>query len=86
MFGLVFLLVLLFALVIPLVLWLAIDNETSNPTVVDRSDAEQLAKERGGRGGSRSSSGADAARTDPDEQGTESGWGTRPDDADRYDR
>ncbi|WP_137289287.1 hypothetical protein [Natronorubrum halophilum] len=86
MFAIAFLLIVLLAIVVPLVLWLAIDNETSNPTVVDRSDAEQLAKERGGRGGSRSNSSADAARTDPDDQGTESGWGTRPDDADRYDR
>jgi len=42
-------LVFVMALVVPLLLWLLIDQETSNPTIVDRADAERIAKERGGR-------------------------------------
>ncbi|MFP8951712.1 hypothetical protein ACLI4Z_01895 [Natrialbaceae archaeon A-arb3/5] len=40
----------LFALLIPLVLWALVLDETSNPTVVDRSEAERIAKTRGWRG------------------------------------
>ncbi|ELZ22963.1 hypothetical protein [Natrinema limicola] len=42
-------LVFVMALVVPLFLWLLIDQETSNPTVVDRAEAERIAKDRGGR-------------------------------------
>ncbi|SDC36008.1 hypothetical protein [Natrinema hispanicum] len=42
-------LVVVMALVVPFLLWLLIDQETSNPTIVDRADAERIAKERGGR-------------------------------------
>ena len=50
-FALVF---VLFAIAIPLAIWVVIETETADPTVVDRSEAERIAKERGGRGGSRS--------------------------------
>ncbi|ELY82767.1 hypothetical protein [Natrinema pallidum] len=42
-------LVVLALLAVPFVLWLAISQETSAPTVVDRAEAERIAKERGGR-------------------------------------
>jgi|GEM_PF-736237 hypothetical protein len=45
---------LLVSLAISLVLWLAISRETSDPTVVDRREAERIAKDRGGREPSRS--------------------------------
>ncbi|MFC4542723.1 hypothetical protein ACFO5R_12405 [Halosolutus amylolyticus] len=84
---------LLFALAIPLLLWLAIENETSDPAVVDRSEAERIAKERGGRSPSQSGGGPDASATDRtgrDDRGgdrhAESGWGHRTDRDDSDDR
>ncbi|SEW16722.1 hypothetical protein [Natrinema salifodinae] len=71
-------LVLLFAIAVPLVLWLGISRETSDPTVVDRAEAERIAKERGGLDPTRSRS--------PDGQDTTAlesecdGWGGRPGD------
>ena len=58
----------LFAIAIPLAIWVVIENETSNATVVDRAEAERIAKERGGRGGSRSDevSNSDPNSTDSD--------------------
>ncbi|OLZ39584.1 hypothetical protein A6E15_00660 [Natrinema saccharevitans] len=52
-------LLLVVSLAIPLVLWLAISRETSDPTVVDRREAERIAKERGGREPSRSTGSPD---------------------------
>ncbi|WP_265108941.1 hypothetical protein [Halosolutus halophilus] len=84
-----FALVVLLALVLPVVLWLAIENETSDPTVVDRAAAERIATERGGRTASRSGDGPDSSATDRtarDERGDEDdrqadpGWGRRDDD------
>ncbi|MDF9744889.1 hypothetical protein [Natrinema salsiterrestre] len=60
------LVVVLISLGIPLVLWLAISQETSNPTVVDRAEAERIAKERGGRETSRSPTDADWTPTGDD--------------------
>ncbi|WP_226039544.1 hypothetical protein [Natrinema sp. DC36] len=54
MAAVVVVILLLVSLVIPLVLWLAISRETSDPTVMDRREAERIAKERGGREPSRS--------------------------------
>lgn len=54
-----FAIVLLISFAIPLVLWLAISRETSNPTVVDRAEAERIAKEHGGRNPSRSADRSD---------------------------
>ncbi|MDS0476666.1 hypothetical protein [Natrinema sp. 1APR25-10V2] len=62
--GSVFVFMLLIAVAFTLVLWLAISRETSDPTVVDRAEAERIAKERGGR---RPSAGA--TRDDDDEHG-----------------
>ncbi|RZV11683.1 hypothetical protein BDK88_0564 [Natrinema hispanicum] len=42
-------LVVVMALVVPFLLWVLIDQETSNPTVVDRTEAERIAKDRGGQ-------------------------------------
>ena len=42
-------LVVVMALVVPFLLWVLIDQETSNPTVVDRAEAERIAKDRGGQ-------------------------------------
>ncbi|AEH36462.1 hypothetical protein [Halopiger xanaduensis] len=87
-------LVLLFAVLIPLVLWVAIEGETSNATVMDRTDAERIAKERGGRSGSRSNGSASetwagssesdreytiADRVDDDSDAA-TGWGTPPEE------
>lgn len=82
-------LLFLVGLVIPLVLWLAIDAETSDPTVVDRAEAERIATERGGRNLTRS--GGDREHPDvtapsTDDRATELERGTRTDDADRDDR
>lgn len=100
MVGLFVLVALLFALVIPLLLWLEIDRETSNPSVVDRSEAERLAREQGGRNDSRPASddrtngrstddGSDDHGSEP-EWGTQNGsderWGSRSDDTERDDR
>ncbi|WP_408956935.1 hypothetical protein [Natrinema sp. 74] len=71
--GFVFLVAI--ALVIPLILWAAISEETSNPTVVDRAEAERIAKERGGRGSSRSTAPLDeSGRGDRHD---EFGWDAR---------
>ncbi|WP_226004461.1 hypothetical protein [Natrinema salinisoli] len=59
-------LAVLISLGIPLILWLAISQETSNPTVVDRAEAERIAKERGGRDTSRSPTDADRSSTGDD--------------------
>ncbi|ELZ18269.1 hypothetical protein C478_01385 [Natrinema thermotolerans DSM 11552] len=80
---------LVVSLAIPLVLWLAISRETSDPTVVDRREAERIAKERGGREPSRSAGEPDrladdrhgSTRSDRDERDDGSrGFGTRHDD------
>lgn len=84
MSGAIIIVFLLFAIVIPLALWVAIEGETSDPTVVDRAEAERIAKERGGRGKSGANSSEDspananAASTDAREE--ESDWEPRTDD------
>ncbi|WP_440763526.1 hypothetical protein [Natronorubrum sp. DTA7] len=83
MSGAVVLLVLLLSLAIPLVLWLAIADETSNPTIVDRTEAERLARERGGRPESRSNAGDTTVGWDADDHESEADWGSRTDDAGR---
>ncbi|PCR92515.1 hypothetical protein [Natrinema ejinorense] len=65
-------LVVLASLAVPLVLWLAISRETSDPTVVDRAEAERIAKERGGRDTARSTDGTDRSAADDRD-----GWGDR---------
>ncbi|WP_226480748.1 hypothetical protein [Natrinema amylolyticum] len=55
---------LLASLAIPLVLWLAISRETADPTVVDRAEAERIAKERGGRDPARSADGPNRSAAD----------------------
>ena len=65
----VFIIVLLGTIAIPFVLWLAISRETSDPTVVDRAEAERIAKERGGRQPS-----AEAMRDDDDERDDRRGF------------
>ncbi|WP_247002676.1 hypothetical protein [Halosolutus gelatinilyticus] len=83
---------LLFAVGIPLVLWLAIENETSDPTVVDRSEAERIATERGGRSASRRPGGSTldetgrddrSERTRGDDRPPETGWDRRREWGDR---
>ncbi|WP_254762170.1 hypothetical protein [Natrinema marinum] len=73
--AVVFALLFAMALVIPLVLWAAISQETAEPTVVDRAEAERIAKERGGRGSSRSTAPPDGA--DCGDQHEEFGWNGR---------
>jgi len=74
--GFVFLVAI--ALVIPLILWAAISQETSNPTVVDRAEAERIAKERGGRQSSRSSSPSGDSGSDRREAFGGTAGGRRP--------
>ncbi|QLK27698.1 hypothetical protein HYG81_08875 [Natrinema zhouii] len=70
-----FAIVLLVSFAIPLVLWLAISRETSNPTVVDRAEAERIAKEHGGRNPSRSATGL--IRPVAGDERTETEWDDR---------
>lgn len=100
MSGAIVLLAVVFAVAIPLGLWIAIEGETSDPTVVDRTEAERIARERGGRDDSRSISSdrANADRSDTgDHSDTDDGpgeadwgskstdrWDTRADDSDRH--
>ena len=96
MSGAIIIVFLLFAIAIPLALWVAIESETSNPTVVDRTEAERIAQEQGGRkrSGSDSSERATVDRDHTDDRDEESGWGTESDnrwgsasgDSDRDDR
>ena len=74
--------VLVGAVVVPLALWLILDSETSNPTIVDRAEAERLAKERGGRGVTGSNA-AESDTDDPDGDGADREWGTRRNESDR---
>ncbi|ELY83538.1 hypothetical protein [Natrinema altunense] len=68
-------LVVLAFLAVPFVLWLAINQETSAPTVVDRAEAERIAKERGGREPTRTADGSGGAtRSDADDD-TAAEWG-----------
>ncbi len=74
-----FVLFVLFALAAPLVLWLLIAGETSNPTVVDREEAERIARERGGLDGTDRRESPDRRdgrddRPDRDEWGVDSRW------------
>ncbi|AFO58022.1 MULTISPECIES: hypothetical protein [Natrinema] len=93
--SVVFGLIVLALLVVPFVLWLAISRETSAPTVVDRAEAERIAKERGGREPTRTADGSvGATRSDADDD-TAAEWGAhrepdardgRPAGVDRDDR
>ncbi|NUB89653.1 hypothetical protein HT576_01210 [Haloterrigena sp. SYSU A121-1] len=83
MFGAVVTVFLLFAIAVPLALWIAIESETSDPTVVDRAEAERIAKDRGGRGRSRTDSSDDppaSADTATDDREAESDRRSRTDD------
>lgn len=61
-----------------LVLYLVVDQETSDPTVVKRSEAEQLARDRGGRPTAREPDRADGT-DDENEWGSTDEWGDRRD-------
>ena len=86
MSGAIVLVFLLFAVAIPLALWVAIESETSDPTVVDHTEAERIAKERGGRGrsGTDSSDHAIADRDHTDDPEPE--WGAESGNSNRDDR
>ncbi|MFC4439447.1 MULTISPECIES: hypothetical protein [Natrialbaceae] len=79
--GALVVLFLLFGIAFAIGLYLLIESETSNPTVVDRRTAEREAKERGGlrrRGdnGPERDEGSDRATT---------GWEERPSPSDEDD-
>lgn len=79
MFG-AFILVVLLVVVFSVAIWAAIDRETSDPTVVDRTEAEQRAREQGGLHNAQSSDRIDDrpdGRSAADDSHTESGWGSR---------
>jgi len=59
-----------------LVLYLVIDRETSEPTVVKRSEAEKMAQDRGGRPAAREPDRADGP-DDESEWGSTEEWGDR---------
>ncbi|MEF8820745.1 MAG: hypothetical protein V5A52_00560 [Halovenus sp.] len=83
MIEIVFLLVVLSLLVGgPLLLYLAIDRETSDPTVVNRSEAEQIAQDRGGRPEARERR-REQETDDFGEWGTDDEWGASRDRDDR---
>lgn len=75
-------LILVFFVVPFLGLYLAIDRETSNPTVVDRSEAEQIAQDRGGRPEARERR-REQERDDSGEWGTSDEWGASREHDDR---
>jgi hypothetical protein len=56
------------ALLAPLLLYYFTERETANPTVVSRSEAEQIAQKRGGRPDAREAD-------DSDEWGVDEQWG-----------
>lgn len=74
-----FLFALVFGVLPLVILYLVIEGETSNPIIVDRSEAERLAKERGGR--------PEHVQDDSDqataEWGTDSQWGSETEGCDR---
>ncbi|SER25566.1 hypothetical protein [Natrinema salaciae] len=74
---------LVVSLAIPLLLWLAISQETADPTVVDRAEAERIAKAHGGRNRSRSTDGPDRAAASDDHAAV--GRRNRREDTDRDD-
>lgn len=79
----VFLLVVLSLLVGgPLLLYLAVDRETSNPTIVNRSEAEQIAQDRGGRPEARERS-REQETDDSSEWGSTDEWGASGERDDR---
>ncbi|WP_339102223.1 hypothetical protein [Haloterrigena salinisoli] len=83
MSGAVVIVFLLFAIAVPLALWVAIENETTDLTVVDRAEAERIAKERAGRGRSRADSSDDptaSANTATDDREEEPNRRSRTDD------
>ncbi|WP_436933528.1 hypothetical protein [Halovenus marina] len=59
------------ALLVPLLLYWFTEQEITDPTVVNRSEAEQMARERGGRPGAR----PDGTDDSDDEWGADSEWG-----------
>lgn len=72
------LVVFLFIVVIPgAVLYLAIDRETAEPTVVNRSEAEQIARDRGGRPDAREGDKSGRSGDDDGEWGATDEWGDR---------
>ncbi|MGQ3411498.1 hypothetical protein ACT4ML_04450 [Natrinema sp. LN54] len=78
--SVVFAILLVVSLVVPLVLWLAINQETSNPTVVDREEAERIAKAQGGRDPSRSGPDSPSRGTDGNPTAADPDDGHRPDE------
>jgi uncharacterized membrane protein len=78
----VIVLILVFFVVPFLGLYLAIDRETSNPTVVDRSEAEQIAQDRGGRPEARER-GREQETDDSGEWGSSDEWGASKERDDR---
>jgi len=79
----VFLLVVLSLLVVgPLLLYLGVDRETSDPTIVNRSEAEQIARDRGGRPEVRESS-REQETDDAGEWGSTDEWGASSERDDR---
>lgn len=79
--SVVFAVLFVVSLVIPLSLWLAISRETSDPTVVDRAEAERIAKAQGGRDPSRSAADSPSRGTD-DRTDTNLDDGGRSDEGD----
>ncbi|KDE59181.1 hypothetical protein EL22_24200 [Halostagnicola sp. A56] len=85
MFGvLVFGAFVLVGVAITIALWVGIDSETSDPTVVDRSEAERRAREQGSQRYGQASSNRTGGRPDDggkrDEHDAESGWDRAEDD------
>ncbi|SDR34528.1 hypothetical protein [Natronobacterium texcoconense] len=69
--------VFLLGILLTIAVWAAILGETSNATVLDRDEAERLARERGGRGfdRARSSERDDRSGANGDERSEAYGWG-----------
>ena len=86
MTGAFFLLVVAIAIVVPVVMYLFVVGETADPTVVDRTEGERLAQERGGRPVAREHTGhADRTddRSDSGAAGQDAATTDRSFDADR---
>ncbi len=83
-----FVVVLLLVLVISVGLYLLVERETSDPTIVDRSEAERIARERGGRPEAQpprgDDSGGGADRWGTDGRDGDDRWGTDDRDDDRW--
>lgn len=80
----------LVAVALPLLLYVFVERETADPEILNRSEAERLARERGGRRNANQADGrptgnrersdrqtANPERDHPDEWGGESRWDSR---------